>query len=625
MTVLIHVSLIVIAIGALTTHFFGVNGSLTLSEGEAPVSSFNVTDGPSDGHLPFGVSLKECIIDHYPGTTTPMDFRSLLTFHISGSCDTICRVAAMNRVATFRHWRFYQSGIAPGSSTLSVAYDPWGIPMTYTGYALLTVGLVGFLFQKRSAWKTFARKALTAAVIAFATLCPATLNASPEPVPPTELPTMQRPLAKNFGKIFIQWNGRVCPLQTMARDFTIKLYGKDTYRGLTAEQVTAGWLFYYDRWLADLNENRPETSQEARDLAKWVGSGAAFKIYPYLTANNTVEWLSLCERRPSKMELRQWIFMQTSMEEISRLLAHGKNIAANDAITRLIDGQRHYAPEGTLPSSERVTLERLYNNHIRLVPAAIVLFLLAAAGITIAIRSPHRPQSHIINAATALATIYLAAALAIRGYVGGHMPMANGHETMLTMAVISLSGAILTNRHIPLLKSSMTLVGALALTVAAMAEKNPQIAHLTPVLSSTWLSVHVLLVMASYSLCLLMSVMGAVYLISSPRTSNGQQTRRTVTLYNRTILYPATALLTLGIMAGAVWANQTWGRYWGWDPKETCALITLAVYALPLHIRSIPLFRHPSRLNLYLLLAILAVAFTYFGANYLLPGLHSYA
>lgn len=625
MTVLIHVSLIVIAIGALTTHFFGINGSLTLREGEAPVSSFNVTDGPSDGRLPFGISLTQCIIDHYPGTTTPMDFRSMLAFHISDSGDTICRVAAMNRVATFRHWRFYQSGIAPGSSTLSVAYDPWGIPLTYAGYALLTAGLIGFLFQKRSAWKTFARKALPAAAITIAALSPSPLSAAEASVTTAELPTMQRPLAKNFGKIFIQWNGRICPLQTMARDFTIKLYGKDTYRGLTAEQVTAGWLFHYDRWLADLNENRPQTSQEARDLAKWVGSGAAFKIYPYLTANNTVEWLSLCERRPSKMELRQWIFMQTSMEEISRLLAHGKNIAANDAITRLIDQQRHYAPEGTLPSSACITLERFYNSHIRLIPAAIVLFLLAATGIALAIRYPHRPQSRIITAATALATLYTAGALAIRGYVGGHMPMANGHETMLTMAVISLIGAILINRHTPLLKASLTLVGALALTVAAMAEKSPQIAHLTPVLSSTWLSVHVLLIMASYSLCLLMSIMGAAYLISSPRTTNGQQTRRTVTLYNRTILYPATALLALGIMAGAVWANQTWGRYWGWDPKETCALITLAVYALPLHLRSLPLFRRPTPLNLYLLLAILAVAFTYFGANYLLPGLHSYA
>ena len=136
------------------------------------------------------------------------------------------------------------------------------------------------------------------------------------------------------------------------------------------------------------------------------------------------------------------------------------------------------------------------------------------------------------------------------------------------------------------------------------------------------LSVHVAIVMISYVLFLLMAVLSAVALCSRDKENEAALSR-----INRLILVPAVFLLGAGMFIGAVWANQSWGCYWGWDPKETCALVMFLIYSVPMHWASRPLkcFSRPRVLHWYLLLAVLSVLFTYFGANYLLPGLHSYA
>lgn len=128
-----------------------------------------------------------------------------------------------------------------------------------------------------------------------------------------------------------------------------------------------------------------------------------------------------------------------------------------------------------------------------------------------------------------------------------------------------------------------------------------------------------MLVMCSYVLFLLMALLAGISLC---RRSDLHWLAR----LNAIILVPALFLLTVGIFVGAVWANQSWGRYWGWDPKETCALITMLIYAVPVHRTAFRgFFARPRKLQWYLLVAIVSVLFTYFGANYLLPGLHSYA
>lgn len=157
------------------------------------------------------------------------------------------------------------------------------------------------------------------------------------------------------------------------------------------------------------------------------------------------------------------------------------------------------------------------------------------------------------------------------------------------------------------------------LMVSMMSASNPQITYLTPVLQSPLLSLHVSIIMLSYALLAFVMLNSVLALCG-----NAAQQQRQMA-FSQQLLRPAVGCLAIGIFLGAVWANVSWGRYWGWDPKEVWALITLLVYAAPLHAQSLPFFRRPRVFHIYCLLAFLSVLFTYFGVNFLLGGLHSYA
>ena len=624
-TLIIHVALVIILAGAFVTHFTGIQGSLTLRTGETPTDRFEVTSGPSDGKLPFKVSLAGVDIERYPGTPTPMDFRSRL--YIGGELLSV----SMNHVGEAHGWRFYQSGISNDSSTLTISHDPAGIAITYTGYGLLMLGMTGFFFQRNTPWRSLLRRyGKSIAVIVTIACAGSHMQAA-------GLPAMQRPLAANLGKVYVYWNDRVCPMQTMARDVTMSLYGAESYKGMTPEQVLSGWLFYFDEWQRDYLREYPETASlpvnpgskrekktvERIGLIQWLGTGEAFRIYPYRTQSGSMEWLSLTGRRPQGMDLDQWTFMQTTMPRMKELLLAGKNIKTNETLDSLKSGQIRYAGPGVLPSELKMGTERRYNLWSRPSVAGITALL---CGIMLLFISLSRKQWPLrvkvcLDCVAWGLLIYIAGLMGVLWWTSGHVPLSNGPETMLFTGLAALAGACGVRRNI-MVKGALCIVAGLALIVAAMGGRSPRIGMLMPVLASPLLSVHVLLVMVSYMLFMLMAMISAVGLFigSADRKEN-------ISIINRLILTPAVCLLGAGIFVGAIWANQSWGRYWGWDPKETCALVTWIVYAIPMHwgSRQLACFRKPKILHLYLLLAILSVAFTYFGANYLLPGLHSYA
>lgn len=619
-TLLIHVALAIILAGAIVTHFFGIRGELTLSAAAGPVTDFEKTSGPGDGKFPFMVSLDSTDIKFYPGTSTPMDFSSHLT--IDGCVVTV----SMNNVAQVRGWRFYQSGISPDSSRLSVSYDPWGTGITYTGYVLLFVGMMGFFSQRHTYWRLLLKAGRKTAV---AIVCVTALGTTAETK--AALPVMQKPLAANLGKAYVYWNDRICPLQTMARDVTLKLYGSYSYEGMTAEQVLSGWLFYFDTWERDYkagyagttgSEKQKKLHDERMALIYWLGTGEAFKIYPYQAADGHIEWLSLTGRRPSRMSLGQWKFMQTTMPEIKALLLEGRNVDANKAIDSLIAGQIRYAGRENLPSPAKMQAERIYNGYANLLIPAVISLLLGIFYLYIAIKGPHVRKIFLKCAYVAeiVLTVYLSSILALLWWIGGHMPLSNGPEMMLFMSCIAVACSLICRNR--LLRGAFLTVSAMTLAVGVMGDRTPRIGMLMPVLSSPLLSVHVMLVMTAYVFFLIMSVLAVIGLLSSSR-----RTVESLSRINRIILVPAVFLLAGGIFVGAVWANQSWGRYWGWDPKETCALVMLLIYSVPLHRgnRMLKGFSKPKVLNWYLLCAVLSVLFTYFGANYFLSGLHSYA
>lgn len=620
-TLAIHIALTIILVGAIITHFFGIQGEVVLPEGGSPTREFVKTSGPGDGRFPFEISLVKADIEFYPGTTTPMDFRSELKIG-----DEEIEVS-MNNVADVDGWRFFQSGLTPESSRLTVSYDPWGTGVTYFGYAMLGIGMIGYFFQRSTPWRALLRGLRTSVALA-AVVLPMSVDAA---TLTDELPAMQRPLAANFGKIYVYWNDRVCPMQTMARDVTAKLYGSDSYRGLTAEQVLSGWLFYFEKWERDFNESNPATPEcgkaekranECRALINWLGTGDAFKIFPYITVDGHTEWLSLTGRRPSGMELEQWIFMQKAMPDIKENLLAGRNVRANELISALIANQQLYAGDGNLPSPQKIEAERLYNGYVRLLPPAIVALVLGFSCLYVAVggRTVRRRLRVVGRIGFYALLLYLVGSVGLLWVISGHIPLSNGPEMMMFMSLIAVVCALVSRQR--MLKGAFLIVAAMTLFVGVMGGRTPRIGMLMPVLSSPLLSVHVMLVMTAYVLFLIMSILAIVGL-----SAKDESTTLGLARLNRVILVPAVFLLAAGIFVGAVWANQSWGRYWGWDPKETCALVMLLIYSLPVHHsgRLARRFSRPRVLHWYLLIAVLSVLFTYFGANYFLSGLHSYA
>lgn len=625
-TALLHLALLIIVAGAVITHFCGITGKITLTANGLPTREFTVESGPSDGKLPFSVQLQSAETLFHKSSTTPQDYKTTINvFHNGGETETAS--ISMNKVAVINGWRFYQTGMGDNTSLLSVSHDPVGIGVTYSGYTLLMLSMLLFFLQKRSTWRVWLHRLAisTAALLIF--LQPGQMHAQLTKQYP--LPTLQCPLAKSFGDIYVYWNNRVVPMQTMAIDVVTCLYNSTSYHGMTPLQVLTGWLFYYDDWKRDfdsacdshaLTGKKLKRYQEKIALIKWLGTGEAFRIYPYHSASGNLEWLSLAGKRPSKMEIEQWKFMVKTMPDIASDIYAGSNISANNRVKTLIALQKNYAGVDFLPSDNRIRAEKFYNSYVHLLPIAITALLLGIIAMIISSKGLTRISDKINLILSLISFLYITSILALRGYISSHVPLSNGFETMLAMAAAAFLLAVIVPRRFPQLNSALLIVAGTAVAVAVMTNTRPQIGELIPVLNSRLLSIHVMLIMLSYCLFFLIAILSIKILL----TKSESEQRKDIML-NHILLLPAVFLLSAGIFIGAVWANQSWGRYWGWDPKETCALVTMIVYAIPLHSRSLKIFNDDKIFAIYTLTAFSCVIFTYFGANYLLPGLHSYA
>lgn len=467
-------------------------------------------------------------------------------------------------------------------------------------------------------------------------------------------------------------------MQTLARDFTVKLYGKASYKGLTSEQVLTGWFFYYDDWkeepciriksnevrsllgvggkfaclkdffgtdgykLGDgmqygtgIKDNRGVSeANEKFSLISMVVSGSVWKIFPYVdsdTPGRNIAWYSLTDRFPVGVSAETGVFMRSSMNYVAEQVAHGDF----RQVETLVDKIRAYqVREGGdyLPSHTRFQAEICYNRLNDSRPLAMLALALGFLSFVlygrwmVRGRFPARWWIKVLFLFMVLLSFRLLLTIGLRGFVSGHMPMSNGHETMQLMAFFTTVIALILHRRMPVSLSFGFLLCGFSLLVSMMGETNPQITQLVPVLSSPLLSLHVTVIMIAYTLLafiMLNGVTALVIYLFHPEDSREQTGR--LQIISRLLLYPAVFLLAIGIFIGAVWANVSWGRYWGWDPKEVWALITMLVYALALHPASIGCFRRPMFFHLYVVMAFLCVLVTYFGVNFILGGMHSYA
>ena len=225
-----------------------------------------------------------------------------------------------------------------------------------------------------------------------------------------------------------------------------------------------------------------------------------------------------------------------------------------------------------------------------------------------------------------LSFLALTTCIALRWVIKGTLPMSNGYETMLFIAWFVMLITLLVRIKMPALPKNLSSLIVMAgflssgffLLVSHINQMDPQITHLMPVLNSPLLSLHVSVIMMSYALLSLTFICGVVGLVMK---GSAEQ----LAVLSRIMLYPSLTTMGLGIFIGAIWANVSWGQYWSWDPKETWALITFMVYAIAVHQQSLPVFRRPRFYHAFMVLAFLTILMTYFGVNYILGGMHSYA
>ena len=658
---LLHLSFAVILAGASVTWLFGRQGTLHLRTGDPGATAFAGRDG-SEQILPFRARLDDFRIEYYAGTRAPMDFVSLLT--LTADDGSLHGEVGMNRILVFRNYRFYQSAYDEDGrgTTLSVSYDPWGIGITYAGYGLLLVSMLAFLCDRRGGFRRLLRSpALRKAALCLVLCTAAVQGARAADTLPQTLP---REVAAELGDLYVYYNDRICPLQTLAKDFTVKLCGKSRYRGLTPEQVLSGWLFYYDDWkrepmirirsagarrllevggryarLSDfrnrVNEYRLEgaagrpagEADEKFNIIGMVCTGSMLRIFPYTDPSDSLlRWASQVDGLPRELPHGQALFIGRAMNYVSELVVK-RDWAGVAGVLRKIRSYQQKEGGAHMPSGLRFRAEKLYNRLDWSLPLAAAFILTGIGGFLDACRRMVRGRAFgaktrgWLLAGVAAGGLYLTLMLALRGYVSGHWPVSNGYETMRFMAWCTLLLTLLFARRFLFLLPFGYLIAGLSLMVSMMGESNPQITQLMPVLDSPLLCIHVMLVMVAYALLAFVMFGGVAGVVL--RRSRGVAAQ--LQAVSRLMLYPAVFCLAAGIFVGAIWANVSWGRYWGWDPKEVWALVTLLVYALPLHAGSLPWFRRPLFFHWFCIAAFLSVLVTYFGVNFLLGGMHSYA
>lgn len=669
-TCALHLAFILILSGALTTHLLGIQGSVHLRQGANPVTTFTTNDGQT-ADFPFGVSLKQFELAYYQGTFAPMDFVSILNIHDGDT--TLTGKASMNHIYTYRHYRFYQSAYDADQqgSTFSVTCDPYGIALTYTGYIALLLAFIGFFFDRHSYFRKLLHHPSLKRTVACLLLLIGSVAALEASVPPT----LPKKTAGKFGQLYVYYNNRICPLQTLAKEFTTKLYGRPTYKDFTPEQILTGWFFYYEQWkqepvilikdknvqnilgvkgkyacLADFANSTGykldqisyaeitakelraiEEANEKFDLISMACNGSLFKLYPFRDKNEKQPvWYSLTDELPISIPHEQWAFIRYSMNLLAEKTAHHEY----EAIDTLIEKTRIYQKKearGFLPSNAQFRAEILYNEMDFTRPLAMLCLTVGMLSYLFYCRkliSEHTdsPQiSCLLLAILGIIGIYLLVLISLRGFISGHLPMSNGYETMQLMSLCSILLTFFLYRKFQLAISFGYILCGLTLLVAMLGEANPPVTQLMPVLASPLLSIHVVTIMLSYSLLafIMLNGMTAVVLYHTRTDCNEQIIRLQV--ISHLILYPAVFLLATGIFIGAIWANVSWGRYWGWDPKEVWALITLLVYATALHPFSLPYFQRSMFFHWFTIIAFLSVLITYFGVNFIMGGMHSYA
>ena len=688
-TLALHLSFIIILLGALLTHVSAKRGMIHLRIGQ-PTDTYMAQDeeqGMKEEKLPFSLCLQKFEAKMHDGTNAVADYSSKFTV-IDGDDKSEGEVS-MNNIYSHRSYRLYQSSYDEDGkgSVLAINADPYGIPVTYTGYALLFISLVWMLFDPKGGYRKLLKSPLlkkgalmTALILSMGNI--QTLHAE-SATGNLQNAVLPKETAEKFGELHILYNDRICPVQTFALDFCKKIYGARSYQGLTAEQVLSGWVFYGNTWANEpfikiksgemktamnlpdyaslntffnremggytigqyvqeyYNGQQDKFHQQAADIDGKIQiimelrEGISLKVLPYTFTKNvkatkdhpfikagTTTWFSPVDKLPQAVEQQHALYIRNVFSLLNGDVKAGNTSRVNEFFVKMKKYQE-VSSGNSLPTATQYKAERINNAF----PFATILFM---ANLTLGFialfytiyRMTKKREIKALNIALPIllgvSFLALTFGLALRWIISGNIPMSNGYESMLTVAWFVMLISILMQLRIRIVMVFGFLISGFFLLVSHINQMDPAIGQMMPVLNSPLLSIHVSIIMMSYALLSLTFICGIMGICLR---SHGEELQA----LSRLFLYPALTTMGFGIFIGAIWANVSWGNYWSWDSKETWALITFMIYAVVVHTQSLPVFRKPLVYHIYITLAFLSIAMTYFGVNYFLTGMHSYA
>ena len=688
-TLALHLSFIIILAGALLTHISAKRGMIHLRIGQ-PTDTYMAQDeeqGMKEEKLPFSLCLQKFEAKMHDGTNAVADYSSKFT--VIDRDDKSEGEVSMNNIYSHRSYRLYQSSYDEDGkgSVLAINADPYGIPVTYTGYALLFISLVWMLFDPKGGYRKLLKSPLlkkgalmTALILSMGDI--QTLHAE-SATGNLQNAVLPKETAEKFGELHILYNDRICPVQTFALDFCKKIYGARSYQGLTAEQVLSGWVFYGNTWANEpfikiksgemktamnlpdyaslntffnremggytigpyvqeyYNGQQDKFHQQAADIDDKIRiimelrEGVSLKVLPYTFTKNvkatkdhsfikagTTTWFSPVDKLPLAVEHQHALYIKNVFSLLYGDVQKGNMDRVNIFFDKMLKYQE-VSSGSSLPSKIQYQAERINNAF----PFATILFM---ANLTLGFialfytiyRMTKKREIKVLNIALPIllgvSFLTLTFGLALRWIISGNIPMSNGYESMLTVAWFVMLISILMQLRIRIVMVFGFLISGFFLLVSHINQMDPAIGQMMPVLNSPLLSIHVSIIMMSYALLSLTFICGIMGICLR---SHGEELQA----LSRIFLYPALTTMGFGIFIGAIWANVSWGNYWSWDSKETWALITFMIYAVVVHTQSLPIFRKPLVYHIYITLAFLSIAMTYFGVNYFLTGMHSYA
>ncbi len=651
--------------------------------------TLEISYGSKITRLPFSIKLNDFILDRYPGSNSPSGYKSDVVLIDKSANVVKPFMIFMNNILKYKGYRFYQSSFDRDEkgTILSVNHDRVGMVVSYAGYLFLFIFIILSLINKKALfynitagyWNSTIRKAGTVVILLLFLSGMGELHAQ-KFIP-------DKDVAQEFGKVLVQdQKGRTKPLLTLSNDILRKVTRQNEFEGLTSMQVFLGIYLDFDNWKEvplirvstldiqkrlgitgkyasfsdivnldgdgtyklseDVNKayakapgDRNKTDKEVMkvderlNIVYMIYKGDFLKLFPL--KNGTHDWGLPEAALANALNKDDSLYLRTILPVLDDAVKSG-NLRTTTQITESISGYQKRFSQYDLPSESKTAAEFLYYKlgiFERLFPFyATVGMIMLISLIIMVIRGKNKNSVFIRILGWLLFGGYLfhTFGLGLRWYIAGHSPMSNGYESMIFISWVTLLAGFIFSRKSAFALSATAVLASMTLMVAHLSFMDPEITNLVPVLKSYWLTLHVSVITGSYGFLGLGAILGLIVMILLLFSNPGNRERISATIDELTVInYKTLTLglyfLTIGTFLGAVWANESWGRYWGWDPKETWSLITIIAYSIVIHSRNIPGMKDIFTFNLLSLFAFSSVLMTYFGVNYYLSGMHSYA